>query len=256
MSGSFGSATHRTWLLPVLILIWPIQTWADGVLDCVHFTDRFDQEVSPPLNTLCISICPESPCGLVSPQCGCKEGFGCYFDVGGRDCLVEGAGQEADACSTANDCDPGLSCLSIGMDQGEVVTRCLRACDSDEICMGGAGSICALTANSGGSNADFCSLACDPLTSSGCLGESACRLFQEPDGSAYTHCQAPVGSGNFGSFCNDESDCQAGHGCFDAGAGNQCLEYCVTNEDCSGPTLCSPFSPAVQIGGVEYGVCL
>lgn len=262
MTGIICKSIQSAFAALFLALLLAVPALADGILDCVHFSDRFDMDVSPPLNTLCFDVCSESPCKLVSPQCGCKDGFGCYFEDGTRDCLNAGVEDEGVACSTGSDCSPGLSCLGIGVDEGEVVKRCIRACDSDSICTGGDGSLCAIPifANIGDPEptAEFCSLSCEPVTSNGCSTGSSCQIFLEADGKmrAFTHCRAPTGPGSAGSFCNDFSDCQAGLGCFDAGSGFQCLEYCTDNTDCSAFKSCVPFNPPVEIGETSYGVCV
>lgn len=262
MTGAISMPFRAVLSSILLASLIPTQVIADGVLDCVHFSDRFDQEASPPLNSLCISICPVSPCRLTNPQCGCKDGFGCYLEDGTRQCLTEGIEGEGEACSADSRCSPGLSCIGVGNDQGEVVKRCLRACDSDAVCTGGSGSLCTLPVFQQVGDpepvAEFCSLSCDPVTSDGCTVGTSCQVFRQPDGEmqAFTHCRAPVGPGSSGSACNDFSDCQAGLGCFDAGAGPQCMQYCADDNDCPGSTTCAPFDPPAEIDGTSYGVCV
>src|SRR5436853_39287 len=74
------------------------------------------------------AMCAESPCKLVSPQCGCPMGQACVVDGSGmRKCTPAGNAQIGDACSANNECVEGGVCLAtVG-----APTTCFEFCDND-----------------------------------------------------------------------------------------------------------------------------
>lgn len=197
--------------------------------------------------------CPESPCRLVAPQCGCPGDQGCYIDTSDqRACGARGPEREGQACSGPTACQAGLMCLGSG-------GFCARFCDSDADCSG-AGSICGvrLLDASGAPipNVTLCSISCDPLTGSGCPSGQGCAILQEQSGAmrGFTICRAE-GPGTAGSPCFTEEDCRTGHICADAGFGDECIQLCTSDFDCGILELCNPFSPRLTVSGTEWGYC-
>ncbi len=210
----------------------------------------------------CSSTCADSPCRLVSPQCGCSAGLGCYLSGTTRVCAAGGASPEGSTCANVNDCSPGLLCLNIAI-AGSAVNECGRFCATDADCRG-AGSLCihTLSDGAGGSipGVSVCSLDCDPITQSGCVSGSSCQIYQESSGSMrfFTDCAAPVGAGGQGATCTDSTNCQRGFGC--VGSPGTCQRYCdepatIAGGGCSASEACYGFTTPLVIGGIEYGVC-
>ena len=208
----------------------------------------------------CTSACPETPCRLVSPQCGCASGQGCYLNGAMRMCMIAGGGAEGAACTASVDCQAGLECINVAS-SGTAATLCLRHCTTDANCTGGgsAGSICLLTLNDGMGGdipgVTLCTRACDPVNQTGCPTAATCSIYQESAGAMryLTHCSAPFGAGRAGAFCADDSGCARGFACL----ANTCYHWCrvATGSGCSGLERCTSLAPAAIVGGVEYGVC-
>ena len=199
------------------------------------------------------SGCSESPCRLLAPQCGCPGGQACYPSGTTRVCAVAGTRPEGSACTGVSDCAAGLGCVGFT----PTVSMCSRICATDTDC--GAGSLCIHTIGDGAGGTvpglKFCSRACSPAPSAGCPAGLACTLFQETAAPmrVFTDCGGPVGTGTQFAPCTDESDCAAGYGCFDTGAGNECLAWCrVASPTCAGGLSC--LGVAV-VDGVEWGAC-
>lgn len=195
--------------------------------------------------------CTESPCRLVSPQCGCAAGEGCYINASSdRACMPAGTDLEGEGCTADNSCAPGLLCLGVSPSTGV----CGRFCASDSGCSGGALCIIQLDDGTGAPipGVTLCTNACDPVYGDGCPLGIACTIYQETAAPMryFTGCR-PEGTGLAGDPCTNEEDCAGGHFC----ANSQCYQYCVDDFDCPGVELCEPFSPAVTIGGVSYGYC-
>lgn len=214
----------------------------------------------------CVSGCVESPCRLVSPQCGCPSGQGCYLDGSlARVCATAGAAAEGATCTGITSCAPGLLCTDISATTTPT-NVCLRFCATDSDCPG-AGSLCVidLRDGSGGtvSGARLCTRSCDPVAQTGCVSGAACSIGQEPSGAMrlLTHCFAPTGSGSQGASCVDDGDCRAGFACIDPDGGgflrSECMHWCnvATGAGCSGGTVCYGFVTPLLIGSTEYGVC-
>ncbi len=220
--------------------------------------------------TGCSSACSESPCRLVSPQCGCAAGTGCYMDVDGvRSCSAAGTAPVGGTCTGTTSCVPGATCAGLG----GTASGCQRFCENDAQCTG-AGALCILdytdTMMRPIPAVNACTIHCDPArpTGSGCPSGSTCFLGQEPDGLMrdLTHCTGnPSGSSGQGSFCTSNAQCQAGFICLDPdGFGGQCLHWCKNpppmgsgiSADCPGFWEdCYDLEPAIFIGTTRYGVC-
>ncbi|MEZ4299730.1 MAG: hypothetical protein R3B70_32575 [Polyangiaceae bacterium] len=205
--------------------------------------------------------CNESPCKLVSPQCGCSNGDMCAINnTGARECHVAGDKQIDQECVGLYSCVPGSLCVLVSSTK----SVCTSYCDADNQCNGG---LCLIQLNdpqNPGSllpNVTLCSDDCDPVTAAGCpagLG-LGCQLGQESTGQmrVFTICGG-TGGGGQGASCTDSEDCQAGYGCFTLSDNTQeCLKYCKpATPACSGGATCLSFNPQLVYKGVEYGACL
>ena len=200
------------------------------------------------------------PCRLVSPQCGCGVGQGCYLSGSARTCAVAGTGALGVACTTVNDCAPGFGCLGISADASRVINQCYTHCDVDGDCP--AGSICGGINDATGmpiSGAGACSVGCDLGTGGGCVAGGRCTAYQETGGTMrwYTDCVGPVGAGGRGAACTNVLDCQAGYAC----VGMTCLPWCQnpgvigTAGGCRASEACYGFTSPITIGGASFGVC-
>lgn len=206
----------------------------------------------------CIAGCAETPCRLVSPQCGCPGGQGCYLSGVTRACSAAGSSPEGGACPTVTSCAPGLVCLDIAR-SGPARNQCNRFCDTDADCTGGA--LCAYTLNDG-TGGDIpgvrvCTRACNPLSGAGCVAGAKCTIFRESMGAMryYTDCTAPVGAGGQFAACTSDEQCQSGFAC----VANECLRWCtqlgVAPGGCSAGLRCYGFTTPIVVGAVQYGVC-
>lgn len=202
--------------------------------------------------------CSETPCRLVSPQCGCTPGQGCYLSGAGRVCGTPGPEREGQSCSGPTACVQGYLC--IGAASGSF---CARFCDTDADCPGGTGSLCLTQIDDGSGGAvpgvTLCTIHCTPTTGSGCPTDMGCTIFQESAGAmrTFSSCRA-AGSGVAGSVCTDEEDCTAGHLCAEVSAGRrECIRICTVpgGFECSGLETCNAFTDRLLLGGTEYGYC-
>ncbi|MGE0786274.1 MAG: hypothetical protein AB7S26_11345 [Sandaracinaceae bacterium] len=196
-------------------------------------------------------MCSESPCRLVAPQCGCAVGQGCTVDATDHvACGPRGPEAAGQTCSGPTACQAGLYCLANAGSQGV----CSPFCDSDAMC--GPNAICGIRlADSGGApipGATLCSIACDPITASGCPTGQGCAILQETSGArrGFTMCR-PQGSGYDYDPCTTEEDCETGHFC---GSGS-CVPLCRNDLDCYAFEYCVPFSTPLMVGTTEWGYC-
>ena len=208
----------------------------------------------------CVSICSESPCRLVSPQCGCGMGQGCYLSGATRTCAAAGATAVGAGCTTASDCTPGSGCLNVSRDPTRAVNMCLAHCDTDTDCP--AGGVCGSITDSAGAVIPMtgaCSLNCNLMTGGGCLAGSRCAAFGGTPTTPtwHTNCTGPIGTGGSGAACTDVSGCQPGLSC----VGMRCLRWCTnpgvlgTAGGCLASQACFGFTSPITISGVTYGVC-
>jgi hypothetical protein len=209
----------------------------------------------------CVDGCSESPCRLVSPQCGCASGQGCYLSGGSRLCTTAGTASEGSSCSGVASCAPGLVCLNLSQTT-TAVNQCNRFCETDTDCTGDAICVYTLDDGSGGavSGVRVCSSDCDPVTQVGCGSGAMCTIFSETMGLMrdFTGCTGPAGLGGQGAACTDAVDCQAGYAC--VGSPGTCLRWCdepgsAFAPECPAGLTCYGFTTPLTVGGVEYGVC-
>ena len=206
-----------------------------------------------------VTSCTESPCRLVSPQCGCAAGQACYLTGATRACAAAGTGTEGAACTSSSSCAPGFDCINFsGTASGQ---QCTRYCGTDTDCGGRAGALCIGTLNDGAGGTvpgvRTCTAGCNPVTSLGCAPGLGCAVYRENSGAMrwLTDCGGPVGSGTQDAPCFDDSDCARGHLC-DTMLG-LCLSWCRVGvgSDCDFGYTCYRFTTPAVIGGTEYGVC-
>ncbi|MBX3270765.1 MAG: hypothetical protein KF729_10910 [Sandaracinaceae bacterium] len=215
----------------------------------------FDAGTPPPGFDAGGGSCSESPCRLVSPQCGCAPGQGCYLSGGStRVCGTPGPEREGQACTGATACQAGLLCIGSAS-----ANFCSRFCSSDADCTAGAGSLCLLELDDGTGGAipgvRLCTAHCDPATPGvGCPSTMGCAIYEESMGAGriFTGCR-PAGTRTAGQTCPNPDDCAPGHFCGDG----VCYRTCRPpfGSECTGLTFCESFSTPLVIGGVEYGYC-
>lgn len=201
--------------------------------------------------------CGDTPCRLVSPQCGCPAGQGCYLSGTSRVCGVSGTETEGQACTGATACQAGNLCIGSGTSG-----FCARLCAGDADCTGGPGSLCLTQLDDGMGGAipgvALCTAHCTPTNGRGCPATMGCAVFQESTGAmrTFTSCR-PAGVGTAGARCTDEEDCAPGHFCADPGTGNECIRVCTvpSGSECGGGTCRSFADGGLIIGSVEYGYC-
>ncbi|MCA9605419.1 MAG: hypothetical protein KC619_07480 [Myxococcales bacterium] len=213
----------------------------------------FDAGPPPPGFDAGGGSCSESPCRLVSPQCGCAGGQGCYLSGASRVCGTPGPETEGQSCSGATACQPGLLCIGAGTGG-----FCSRFCNSDTDCTG-AGSICLLELDDGTGTSipgvTLCTNNCNPASPGvGCPSTMGCEIYQESAGAMriFTGCR-PAGTAAEGDPCVDPEDCGPGLFC---GSGT-CYRWCrqPLGSECTGFTFCESFTDPAIVGGVEYGYC-
>ena len=208
------------------------------------------------------TMCTESPCRLVAPQCGCAAGQACTVSGSARTCAAAGAGATGAACSAG-----GAGCvagdLCVGVSASGTPSVCEHFCASDANCSG-AGALCILGLGDGVGGTvpgvTLCSISCNPQTGGGCPGGSACRIYVEtgPAGRYLTHCEGPVGFGTEFSPCASDASCAAGFACLDLGFGSECTRWCnyTTGTGCGFGYFCTDvFTVPAIIGSRQYGVC-
>ena len=207
--------------------------------------------------------CMETPCKLVSPQCGCDVGQACSIELPttanptGRVCANEGMAKVSEKCTGANSCAAGSLCVTASTQ----ASTCLEFCDTDMMC-NAPGGLCVIELNDGKGgtipNAKLCSDNCDPATSVGCpVPNTSCQLgFDDVGMRFFTMCRGQ-GAGTQGASCTTNDDCAQTYGCINLNMVPTCLKYCNVSggSSCPGATLCNPLNPAAQIGATEYGAC-
>lgn len=192
-------------------------------------------------------VCEDTPCRLVSPQCGCAAGEGCTLnDSSERVCLPSGAGGEGGDCSV-DACQAGFVC-----GEGPDFDVCLRFCEDDLDCVGGEGSRCLIDFGV----ARACTTACDPVANTGCPSGAGCTILETARGSGdyFTNCR-PEGTAATGDVCGTEPDCVGGNSCPPSSGGGprQCTAWCRSDGDCGDGETCAF---GLTIGTTTYGRCM
>jgi len=173
----------------------------------------------------------------------CPNGTSCYPTWSGDLCLPTGSGAEDAVCTSVNDCDPGLGCVSIPTDPTPT-TYCRALCDEGLGIFCAGGDVCVDLA--GASAMAACILDTCDLFSPVCPAGAGCY----PTGYGYVCWYA--GAGVQDDPCTDYRDCAAGLTCIDvAGPGTGlCLEIC----DPVSP-VCPPGYGCAGTNDPSYGVC-
>jgi hypothetical protein len=210
----------------------------------------------------CATGCAESPCRLLSPQCGCAAGQACYPSGATRVCTTSGSGTSGSLCTTNSDCAATYACLNVSTGT-TAVNLCTHMCSSDAECGGG---LCIYQLDDGTGTAvpglTLCSHPCNAATGLGCPSGTVCTLFSESGGAmrTFTDCTAPTtGTGEDMGCDTTAPTCSPNRYCIDTGdgLGPACHHWCnfSTGAGCSAGHTCFEFSPPIMINGIDYGVC-
>jgi cysteine-rich repeat protein len=200
----------------------------------------------------CPGACVDPVCDL-HPQCKCPGGQKCSLQGTARVCTIAGTGGAGHPCTADTDCDRGFDCVNAGS-----VSVCMQYCSGTGACAGGRGALCLFDLLSGGNpipGARICSIACEPVSSTGCPAGQACRLgYNSSSGLCFTDCWGGVGTST--GACDTTSQfCPRGWFCSSA-SGNLCRKYCLRDEDCQGvgSGVCTT-GTWWDIDGWIYGLC-
>ena len=188
-----------------------------------------------------------APCRLVTPQCGCDEGFACRSAVGCQPAGTRGVGE--DCTVGANECVAGADCFTIAG-----ASRCRAFCNAHEQCAAaaGRGSLC-LRGDT--EPVGLCTDSCAPGRGD-CGPGGACFAV-----STLSAC-IPAGTRVLGELCDDDVHCQDGLYCqFTLDGARRCFTSCGPDVvPCVAPTICQvpvPDQPGVVRDPApdEWGIC-
>ncbi|MFO0755949.1 MAG: hypothetical protein U0359_05635 [Byssovorax sp.] len=207
--------------------------------------------------------CPDDPCKVTVPQCGCEAGEQCGINGVAVACVPEGNVPAGQQCGLPGaDCGPGTVCVQTA----KSADTCMKFCDSDADCQA-PGGLCLLTLNDGmgGSiqGVILCTENCNPATNTGCpVPGTACQLLKESGGFMrfLTRC-GNAGAGTQASACMSSDDCAPKFGCFNTDPAdpnaNACFKWCMVNgvQNCPAGTSCNALQTPILVGNDEYGVC-
>jgi len=187
-------------------------------------------------------FCPEDPCRLVAPQCGCPAGEMCSRAAAPR-CIPEGSANEGEPCARDEDCAAGLTCPTNG-------ATCRPYCDDDAICDGAR-----CVEPTSGAAVGLCTHVCDARDGSGCTAGGGCYLsaFTAVETGATiidTVCLVP-GTAGEGEPCPTFTECRPGFACAD----DVCRQVCDLDAPSCAVGRCNELTPRTTIRGVRYGVC-
>ena len=194
--------------------------------------------------------CDESPCRLVSPQCGCAAGQACQRPGGDdplRACVAPGLAGVNEACRGNLDCETAAVCVATGFTEG----LCTEYCASGADCATGVcAELVVMTEDIGA-----CVIDCDPVSGVGCGGAAGCGvgLTREVPSRAFAY--VPI--------CSDPALPSIGDACpmFLCGPnlvceGDVCRRVCDRPMGiCPTGESCRALSPVLMVRGREVGVC-
>lgn len=206
--------------------------------------------------------CSDSPCRLLSPQCGCATGQACYPQGATRVCATSGAGTTGALCTSNSSCAASYACLNVA-ESGTPTSLCTHVCASDADCGGG---LCIIRLDDGTGAAvpglTLCTHPCNAATNLGCAAGTTCTFFSETAGAmrTFTDCTAPTtGTGEDMSCVTTAPTCSPDRYCVDTGdgLGPACHHWCntATGAGCTIGHSCLSFSTPIVVNGVTYGVC-
>ncbi len=200
------------------------------------------------LNRRCYADCANCPSDGV-----CVEGL-CY-----RRPDADAGASDAGGLATRTACEP-LTPESCGGGTCEsayfAAAVCRAACTTHAEC--GGASLCVRT-NEGSSQ--HCTIACDPLTSAGCLGSDTCDhlYFQVAETYVPTWECRRAGTLGEGEACRTDQPmgCARGLTCTSESAGEFCRPLCDTDaiDACGAGFRCRALDGSTPIGGRLYGAC-
>jgi hypothetical protein len=205
-------------------------------------------------------MCAESPCKLVSPQCGCMSGQACTFAPGAttRTCEKAGTTPAGQGCTGSGQCAAGTICLG-----GGAADICVQFCATDSDCAA-TGGICALQLSNGMGgaipNEMLCSSTCDITTNVGCsVAGTACQIGIETTGQmrTFTYCTS-AGTKGKNQACTATTDCLPKFDCINDNGSTICLEYCYVNSPVCPTCVALQNSTTMMpifIGANQVGVC-
>jgi hypothetical protein len=199
----------------------------------------------------CKRSAPSNACG-VFPQCGCSASETCDVadTAGNAACVPHGKAKMGAACTHTVGCAKGLTC---------VFGTCHAFCGAAGACGQPGTSDCIQVTAAGNApvpNLAVCLVSCDlrdPMSCGGTTSAGTGVCVVGNDGK--TDCQE---GGTMGVNQTCDSDCGPGLVCTIQGTGTTgtCKRWCrVGTNDCGGAAVCSGFSPAVVVNGVQYGRC-
>ena len=222
---------------------------------------------------IALGACQPASCSLVNPTAGspfvrCQDGETCSPEALPYRCVsVVAAGNDGAPCTHADDCAAGLGCfLSSGLAAG----TCTPWCVVGKPCAGRFGAASGYTcdgagATEGGKSLGFCVASCNVLTPSLPVGNevqcpvgNSCLAFAASGGTpAFTGCVALTAAFPVGGTCKSPAECAPGSDCVQASAGTNgtCHAWCIVGVSGCTAGTCMSFSPALQVGAEEYGVC-
>lgn len=188
----------------------------------------------------CAKASPGDACGLLA-QCGCAADETCDLVASRATCVKAGAKAAAAACTATSDCARGLTCRG---------GACRPFCDAAAACSAPGLGACASPVEAT-SAVQACMVSCELQSPAKTCGSGTCALE-----ATTTDCR-PAGTKTIGSFCTGATECVAGATCAPTIYGKMCLRWCrIGAGECPGFGICtSPFSTAIKLGNVEYGVC-
>ncbi len=211
------------------------------------------------------NTCPVQPCTL-SPECGCPGNQTCDIDptdlVGNICRAINSPGKETSTCGSFSECDHGYVCLGDGTNNS-----CKEYCTVNADCAQPRGQ-CVIQIVDASQvaipGAVTCSSNCNPTAAAGayCPANWKCGIFTATFGGTdhdIADC-TPAGTGVHGAACTDDSTCGAQTLCTTVNTATRCRRICnrtTGGTECASlaGTTCLGYTPALTIGGTEYGVC-
>ncbi len=179
----------------------------------------------------------------VFPQCGCSGSQNCNLtSASGATCVASGPDSVHEPCGGPGECQKGMQCLS-GL--------CVPFCATDADCTMAGSPKCTSMDLPG---LKVCLAQCDVQSPSAVCGTNTGCFFPLP-GDETTECSAAGTSMEKGGCTANKFACAPGYLCVNNA---DCFKWCrigVTGDCVSGRT-CTPFTPKVTKGTIEYGTCV